>query len=412
VKRLILCSILLLSLTAAHSASHGSGGTTLRVALFPWIPDLDRDKFSNLTHRLELDFESQYPQVDLVLTIDQDEADPYQKDEVLKMGLGLGGGTPKYDVVEIDTVLLRDFVEAGAIRRWPAGDGSAVNFSDWHPAAKEAVIVGNDVFGIPHLLCGFFIMSTQPDIARARSAKSLIRALHRADTERQNLAGDMYGSWTTLSLYLDAWADKYGGGRIWQAPFAPPDGSVVNTLRKVSEECASGASNGCLEDKYDLPDTLAQEFAAGKFDAVMGYSELLASRYLADRGSVKRDDLSIGTAPLGEGSSPLLFVDALVMRKGCEGPCVDDAVSFAKYINDPKTQELLMFGRDSDTGIARYLIPATISAQQLPSVKADRLYRQIISDIESARAFPNGHLDYQRRRWRDDLIAELMKTNP
>src|SRR6266478_1757474 len=122
---------------------------TLRVALFPYLPDSGRDQFASFTRFVEGAFRTKYPTINLVLR-PMDPNDDFYDWDTLKAWLTSPAEKPGYDLIEVDTVLLGDLVTAGLVAPWERVPGTA----DWHPVSARAVRINDAVYGIPHLLCG------------------------------------------------------------------------------------------------------------------------------------------------------------------------------------------------------------------------------------------------------------------
>ena len=115
-------------------------------------------------------------------------------------------------------------------------------------------------------------------------------------------------------------------------------------FKAFSKQCETGGKNPCIDGAFDDNDLSAQQFALGKSDAFLGYSERL--NYMLRQGAnAKR--IRISSAPLGEGKRPVVFVDAFVVRRqGCDAACWQAAAKLAAYMNAPETQEWVLMSRD------------------------------------------------------------------
>ncbi len=131
-----------------------------------------------------------------------------------------------------------------------------------------------------------------------------------------NLAGDLTGSWNLPALYLDGWADTYGTKQINAALSTTLNPKVITSFRKFAQNCQVGDVNPCF-DKYSDLDSGAAAFVNNEVDAFFGYSERL--NYILKNSS--NSDVQLSSLPLSEGSNPLLFADALVLRKDCDQTC-------------------------------------------------------------------------------------------
>ena len=104
----------------ATNADEVSGRRTLKVALFPWIPDAANDGFASLRKRIEAEFEKRNPDIDLVLRLKKGDESYYNP---AKIAGWLASGT--YDLVEIDTIILGDLISSETIEPWNQQDNDA-----------------------------------------------------------------------------------------------------------------------------------------------------------------------------------------------------------------------------------------------------------------------------------------------
>lgn len=374
---------------------------TLRVALFPYIPDTADDKYNKLLQRIETEFEKKNPSIDLVLKPLTDDDGFYELD-TLKKWLTESPANNGYDLVEIDTLLLGDLVKSNVIQAWNVPQTQP----DWHPAGRSAVTLNKRIYGIPHWLCGHFIFSRDQSVVKAKSITELIFALDQVNPNTPNVAGDLRGSWNLPALYIDAWADTYGLDKVASAISPNLDQVVIQKFKAFSQECVTNGKNPCLDETYHNDfDLSAKDFAEGKVDAFFGYSERL--NFILKQGANTRD-VKIASAPFGLGKHPILFVDAFVLRKDCNKTCQKAAASFAAYMNTPQTQEWILMSQDAGTkAIPRYLLPATLSAFQTPKVKQDPYYKVLKSEITNGLPYPNSGFPAIRRQMNNSILKEL-----
>ena len=381
--------------------------TVLRVVTYPWIPDAGGDGFAALTRFIEEDFEDKFPDIDLQLRPIADSFGVYDLDAD-DGGAGpltrwltneptsspTHGDNDGYHLVEIDTLLLGDIHERGLIAEW-----SDIDDGDWHEAAKQAVDIDGSILGVPRFLCGHFIMSREPAITAANNVDELLSALDSLDGDTRRLSGNFLGSWNSAALYIDAWIDTYPESAPIQAFGAQSgtldlDPEVLADLDALSLRCDMDGQNWCLDgtyDDYSDPDRAAKEFGRGLAASTFGYSERLHYIIKESQGAgLSIDDIGISSVPMGDGSKPILFADAFVMRRDCDEVCRDAAMTFVHYMNDPETHEAIMLSRDSGEDlIPRYLIPATLSALSDSDLADDPFYAAIREQIRDGRAFPN-----------------------
>lgn len=375
---------------------------SLYVALFPYLPDAANDKFKELARRIEEEFELENPSIDLVLRplnpIDDDFYDFDTLSGWLTTPIPSGG----YHIVEVDAVLLGDLASKGVIAPWTM----VPQEEDWHPASSAAVRINDKVYGVPHWLCSYFIFSRDASVAEAKTIKDLLAAYKSMDSGKPLLAGNLLGSWDLPAEYLDAWADTYGRQKLDQAISPVLDQAVVDGLKHFAQACMTGEKNPCLDGTYkDAPESAAKQFAATGAHSLFGYSERL---HFVMKGGARPEDMKIASAPLGQGSHPLVFVDALVLRRDCDAICQKGARAFAMYMNSPKTHEWIGMSRDAGAGaVPRYLLPATRSAFRTDGLRSDPHYQQFEAEIRHAAAYPNTGLLQQRKVMRDRILADL-----
>ncbi|MFY1831984.1 hypothetical protein ACN47A_39085 [Myxococcus fulvus] len=374
---------------------------TLRVPVYPYIPDAAGDQFASMLTRIETEFERLHPNVDLVLNppcFQDDFYDPAPIAVSLK-----GEGPCPYDVIETDTVILGELVATGAVKPWSSLPAHAF----WHPAGITASIHQGQLYGVPHWLCGHFIISRDSNVRRARTVSALLRALEARQTPEPNLAADLLGSWNLPALYLDAWADTRGAWNIESAVTTSHyDARALEGLRRFSLACESQGSNPCLDGTYNNdPDLPAIRFAQGQVDATMGYSERLhlILKNLPAGSSVS--ELKLSSAPIGEGDHPILFTDSYFLSVRCTGACEQAAHKFVEYMSRPSTFEWILMSEDAPAGaqVPRYLVPSTLDAYATPKVRQDPFYPIIALELLTGMAFPNEGLLDIRRQMRDDI---------
>jgi thiamine pyridinylase len=377
--------------------------TQLRVALFPYIPDVADDNNATLLARIEREFESKNPTVDLILRPLDKVNDDFYDPGTLKNWLTTEPANGGYDLVEVDTVLLGLLVSDKLVAQW----STAPPMSDWHPAGRSASSVNGSLYGVPHWLCGHFIFSRDKRVVKVKNVTALLAALDKTNPNVTNLAGDLIGSWNLSALYLDAWADTHGPDGVASAVTPVLDQAVMGPFRLFSKQCEAGGKNPCIDGAFHDNDLSAQQFTEGKADAFLGYSERL--NYMMRHGG-KPSEIKIESAPLGEGKRPILFVDAFVLRRDCGASCQDAASRFAAYMNAPETQEWVLMGRDKNTdAVPRYLLPATDSAFKAPLVSRNEYFKTLRKEIKGGAPFPVSGLPAAKGDMRDAILKELQK---
>ncbi|MEM9290982.1 MAG: hypothetical protein AAGD01_04815 [Acidobacteriota bacterium] len=377
---------------------------TLRVALFPWIPDAAEDEFASLRSSLEKEFERRHPEIDLELRLKLYDDSYYSP---AKVAAWLASGD--YDLVEIDTVILGDLLEADVLAPWPTQ-----NAGDFFPAAASAATVtekgeeGQEDkvtwWGVPHLLCGFFLVTHSESIDEASTIDELIAAV---EATGQPVYGNFDSSWDLPSLYLDSRVDHdFDPDDLDEAIRPPLDEATATSVDRFADLCQVGDKNPCVDGTFSNDfDGPVQRFVDGETAGYWGYSERLhlTSKLLIEQGKSPYD-LFIGSIALGPQRTPTLFTDALVRSTGCADDAGCDHASrlFAEFINsDWAIQEVLLSGDAKAIGKPappRYLLPATRSAYSLEGIANDPYYQELFPFAMSGVALPNEGEMVERRR--------------
>lgn len=369
------------------SSSERNGRFQLRVSLYPWIPEPD-----SFIAFIEQDFEAKHPDIDLVVRplVASYEGEPgfvadlaYESDKTAA-ALTDRNNPDFQDLIEIDTLTLGKLAEQRSLAPFPV-DGAFL------APAIEAVTWGGQRLGVPHWTCGYFVISEEPAIRRARNVDELVATLRNEGTDRVDLAGALGGSWDAVTVYLDAFRDTYPHGNLQRALLRPElDPEVDSQLRRLSPACTQDGANFCGDDAADL-------FATGGADALIGFSERLNPILAHPAKAV--GTLHVASATLGRGDAPTAFVDALVMSPRCASErCRRAARSFAEYYVSDEVFESSLMGFDTASGVPRYLLPSTSSAFEFGQVGQDRLFSELKHEFRNARAFPNSGVPDARDR--------------
>lgn len=408
---LVLGAMLFSGCQTTHEAQRPSEtkpSRQLRVALFPYVPDANQDHFRSLRKYLETAFEArQHGEVDLVLMPFEPETDAFYAPDKVKAWLSPGTGSPqpRWDVVEVDTLLL-DEVKAAA-QPWTG----AIPQDNWHPAASKAVSASAEsALAYPHLLCSHFLFSRDENVSKATNADALVAALQAVKPERK-LVGDFQGSWNLPALFLDAYADSVSPNDLAAAipaRGAALDATALKGLKAVENTCRA-TYDACLDGTYhEAGDLAADRFAQESAGALLGYSERL-NHVLAGRSD--KAPLYVSSAPFGQASHPTVFVDALLLSKDCTEACARDARAFADFLTSDEVMKAVLMSEDTDeevTRIPRYLLPATRSVFRVQPLASDPYYPSFERLIGDAVPFPTGGL-YERRGDMKKQLTEALK---
>ncbi len=367
---------------------------TLTVVLFPWIPDASKDNFASLKKYLTTQFQMNYPDIALTLTIDQN-IDTYNS--TVQAQLFRADGP---DVVELDMVSLGDLVRNGYVAPITYGQPTPFSF------ASTSVQYSGVTYGIPTWVCSNFWYG-RASAAEQENSQSLQYAAVKS--------GIWDGSWTLPTLYLQAYVQRYGYRDLGPVMAQPPDASVVSGMASIFTGCAVTSANDCLNGvfKAAAPGLPQQEYANGTYLTTTGFSESLF--YILNAGGPRSNVIQPMYVTTGAQSfNPLAFTDALVInRAGCVGQCVTDAYTFATFLNSAATRLYIAYSGDaSGNAPPRYLSPAAQSFYAQTQVQNDPNYRAFSSTFSGAQPFPNDGLPQQRKVLNAQLCSMLRASIP
>ncbi|MCY1078524.1 extracellular solute-binding protein [Archangium lansingense] len=402
IKRVLTCAILLSATACEPPDEPPEKPRPLKAVLFPYIPDSAGDGFASLEQALEKGFEDQHPGIDLDIVFDVN-LDVYDLSEGGTLNQLLGEGEGAAQVIEIDTLLLGDLVSRGWIQ--PVQETAA----EVYPAARLAVSIEGKSYGVPTYLCTNVVYSGSTLVHSATDGRSLVRALSDIAPGKLPLATNFSGSWTLPSSYMDAWADTYPAAQLASAIALPLDAKAMDSFEAVVDSCArEQSSNPCLDGTY-ADNTLAEEaFAKGQANGFMGYTERL---FFIRKANPALPLPQVTSVPLGEGTHPAVFVDALVFNSHCTGTCQGDAQAFAKYMSTPEVRTLIAFSKDAPEGaLPRYLLQANRSFYQQEPARSDPMYQQYEPFVSHGRPYPNQGFPENRKALQKAILDELEYT--
>ena len=368
---------------------------TLRVNLFPYLPDAAGDNLEGVSRRIKSEFEQENRSVNLEVTLNKDN-DFYNVENYKDWLM-------RFDVVEPDTLFLSDLLSAGLIEDWGRADES-----DWQLPAREAATVNGKVYALPHWLCGYFLFSRDAHIAKAENIKDLVAALQAPHGDIPETVGNLNSSWETPTLYLESWEDNYAPKDPSEAISAVLDPETIRCLKEFCRQGEWKGKNPCLDKTFKDNNLAANMFAKSEAETTFGYSETLFDILKRAPG-----DSSIILSPLvlGNGDHPLLFMDGFVLRKGCNKEVREAARKFAEYMENARTYTWIVMSRDGGaTETPRYLIPATASAFEADPIRSDGYYQAIRAAVKLGSSFPNSGLPLARHAMQTAILKELQPS--
>jgi thiamine pyridinylase len=328
----------------------GGCATTLKVALYPYVPDRHQ-----LFLDLEAAFEDKHKGVDVVLVEPSIWKDKYYKASAHDIA-----ETLKADIYEIDTIRLSDFIDSGVIAPLPP-----MSFEDFEPMALEAVKRDGKLYAAPHWLCGK-VLIYRADAEHIAHAKTWQEFVDGALKHREPVLFDMYGTTTVGEWYLSMLADKKGLHQAEAEVIAmnAPDREVMATLNQLVDVCPDPYCRD--EGLHDMTGVYAREFVRKRAIAYIGYTETL---YYA----LEELKTACGPASACLKEEEIRIRPLPRMTPAATGPTLGwvDGLAISSKIHGRKKELALEFIRDAVSNdtykkalqpewpyVPRYLIPA------------------------------------------------------
>ncbi|CAF1393978.1 unnamed protein product [Adineta steineri] len=354
----------------------GTDITTLKVAMYPHLPDSAGDNYAKLLQFINEEFKKIQPTINLQLR-PLDQNDDFYSLATLTPWLSTDG--TGYDVVEIDTLVLGDLVNAGLIvPQFPISH----NHSDWHSAAASAVLFNQAVYAYPHIMCAYFLFTRDEQAAKVTTIDELINILSPNASATYRLVGNMNSSWILPSLWINSYQSSNNSEyNIPAFALHSYQKNSFETMRKFAQLCdRAGGENNCLNGVFrDNSNMTALLFAHKQTAAMFGFSEnlftVLKNGDLDDYSNVKMIPLPLGT----NDNQPGFFTNAFVFRRNMSVDVLKAARLFADFMGTPRMQAAVVGSADSPNTKPRYLLPMSKNAYNEPLLANDRFYQQAMT---------------------------------
>ena len=381
----------------------------LRVAIYPYIPDLAGDSFKSLTDFITEEYKKISPGVDIDITCDWD---PYNLDKMNSTYLKLDG----FDVLEVDTIILGEFVE-----NLLALDGIfPVNGDIFLPSAVDSVKIKETLYGVPTLQCASFLteLKAQESPPILEDWTSYNKMDHVMKGAGVRLFGDFCGSYTLPLFYLDAYIDKYGPVNLQNGIESNPADDpklMANMSSFMSYGTADNGSNPTTDGTYHRDSKqMINDIADSDHAFVYGYSELLAQVQKASASKDKRKSiLNSVSAPLDQANYLLTYTDAVVVnssRYNGGSPQRADAIKdFVTFYTDLKLRTQYALGEDlpKEDVCPRYVLPACKDFYSEEIVVSYPYYGMLRKALERSTPAPNHDFYGQKDRLNTELKQVL-----
>ncbi|MFN3199731.1 MAG: extracellular solute-binding protein [Bradymonadia bacterium] len=343
-----------------HTRLKAAEPLTLRVALYPYVPDA-----RGLFFELEAAFEKAHPGVNVELVETPALTWHYYSGGLSKV---------QADVYEIDTVMLSDMIAAKKLQPYakpPVGPYAEM--------ALQAVQRDGQTWAVPHWMCGNFLFHRAHDteLAQARTwaeVNAVLAGRKRAmfvDFKGKSTLGEWY--LTLLSQFEGA---KAAEAKIMSG--APLDSRVVELMSQILQSCPAGhCRNDALHDRVGY---YARAFVRGEADAYVGYSETLHAAMSEVQQScgptdacLRPEELAVRALPqatIDDAATGIGWVDGLALDAGLKGRKLAVARAFIEFLASDEAYQMVLEPEWGES--PRYLIPA-----RRMNVKGAPLYPQL-----------------------------------
>ena len=273
----------------------------IKVGIYPYIPDIDEDNLQGLMKFVKDEFEARNPDISLTIS---NNWDPYDVDEVVKYFDP--NSEDRFDVLEIDTILLGEIVEKEILQPLQL-ENYGPSIDNYFKIGLEAVNYKGSTFAVPTLHCASFLMELVSNTVE--NHENLFCTLEKGEYNVTNLMqalvlgkllgifngaspliGDFRGSWTLPSFYLDAYIDKHGKESVQEGVNSQIDESNVLFEMKSFMHFDRGAdgTNKGISNKYDSAGERNADICKSDHILLYGYSEWL-SQVLSDRNVQEKE---------------------------------------------------------------------------------------------------------------------------
>lgn len=326
--------------------------TPLKVALYPYLPDTCRDNYLAFENRIEEEFETLYPDIDLILRPLNATGSFYEYSNLVNL-------IKAYDIVETDSLYLGRLIENQLLSPWPKDPCKAVSWQ----AIPEEICQGAYPYSWPHWQCGYFLFGQLKDLNGINSLESFEARLNAVPENKIPLIINFYDRPNLSNIYIDALTDQSANttleenfcGSLCEATF-----TALETLANYT--CTPKGYDPALKGFYDHHSKAgALLFAQQKATYYIGYSEDYS---LIEESFLNRPlPFAAIHAPWGPYHRPTIAVDSLVLAKGLPEATQAAALLFAEYLTAPSTYQWMVLGEDCpEKSHPRYLLPGSQTA--------------------------------------------------
>jgi len=366
---------------------------TLNIMLYPYIPDANNDNFAGYVARIEEEFESQNPDIDLIL--EMDVADNTYDLATLESLYTADGP----DAIEIDLMMLGYVVEQG----W-ASPIENYDTSNLLQLPITASTIDETLYAMPSRICSLYLFSYEENIAQATDSTDLIEqiSIDNPQGEERGLLGEFYGETSLPTYYTSFYGGIYGNTDLSVAFSDPTDEQTIEIMSELFGDCTFEGENWCLSDHYKSEAGAPQDFSNGESLAYIGFSESL--NYMLN---VNEQEVYIEPAPFGNTIDPIFYTDAFTVNTAaCTGQCAADAQTFAQYYASVDTQLWTNLAWDAENSPPRYLLSANQAFYDQDAVLDDPYYQSFETALSGGFPFPSEGFPEAR----DTMFPEICES--
>ena len=397
----------------------------LRIAIYPYIPDLAGDDLKSLTDFIEKEYKKfRHYDVDIEVT---NKMDPYDLDKMDKTYLNPDG----YDVLEVDTILLGDIVKTGKVL--PLDSIFAGNDDIYAPTAVESAKLGGKLYAVPTLQCANFLTELSdikkppqtPILQDWTSYSEMKMVMDPAYASGVRLVGDFTGSFGLPMFYLDGYIDKNGPKTVYDGIASQPasDPALISNMKHFTGYGSIDGKNPTTNGTYhgDAGSTkMINDIVDSDHVFMRSYSEILGRVRKASALKDKRKRvLNIVSAPLDEANYLLTYTDAVIVNRSRydvspeRAKAIQDFVFFYTALQ-LRTQYALgadlpehIEGLPKEDTRPRYVLPARKDFYSQEVITNDPYYPMFHKALQRSVAAPNHDFYDQKNRLNTELKKAL-----
>lgn len=416
-----VCVAILLMITVPLQAQR-----ELRVAIYPYIPDLAKDKLQTLITWIETRFEAENPEIDL--QVSTPTCDIYDINEVRKC---LTDNPTAPHVLEIDMMLLGDLVDEDLIISINPQAFGLNTIADYVPFTLEAVQYKGNYYAVPTNICGNYLMGINVgNITETCPVQNGVADYTNLSNVLNQCKQDLLFPPRTMTLtgnlerlpiiYIDAYIDFNGPDSVYEAVDSDigAQTGVIANMKSFINYCQTQQENKCYEGAFESVDEMVTTIVENQ-QTITGYSySEFTGAYLqhAITNDINIDVYSIIAPPLGPENNFIMFTDALVINKAlltnASTTILQDINTFMNFYSRLTTRLSIAFGSDlPEPHPPRYLMQARADFYTTQQVKDDEIYSQLTTTLQYAVAAPNNEFWDKQDEMNKQIKQALNFTN-